>query len=133
MTTLGRRRFEGGTAAPRQARRWVTGLLSTSDDPGIDLRSPDLDDVLVMVSELATNAISHGGGGFEVSLLRSGDQVRIEVVDSSPAVPQAQWVPAGATSGRGLAIVDALSDAWGVTALEGGGKAVWFEARTSRR
>ena len=100
-------------------------MLGRGDD-GIDL-----DDVLVMLSELATNAVRHAGGGFEVALLDTADGVRVEVADSSPSVPQAQWVPAGATSGRGLAIVDALSDAWGVTALEGGGKAVWFEARAS--
>jgi anti-sigma regulatory factor (Ser/Thr protein kinase) len=128
MRALGRRRFEGGSDAPGQARRWVTGLLQTSTGAGVDL-----DDVLVMVSELTTNAVRHGGGGFEVALSASGDGVRVEVVDSSPAVPQAQWVPAGATSGRGLSIVDALSEAWGVTALEGGGKSVWFEARALRR
>lgn len=128
MKVVGRRRFEGGAGAPGQARRWVTGILDHADGPvGLDL-----DEVLVMVSELTTNAVRHGGGGFEVAMLLSRDGVRIEVADSSPAVPQAQWVPAGATSGRGLAIVDALSEAWGVTALEGGGKSVWFEARPAR-
>jgi anti-sigma regulatory factor (Ser/Thr protein kinase) len=128
VNALGRRRFDGDAGAPGQARRWITGLLRNGEGSAVDI-----DDVLVMLSELATNAVLHGGGGFEVALLVSGDGVRIEVADSSPAVPQAQWVPAGATSGRGLAIVDALSDAWGVTALEGGGKSVWFEARAPRR
>lgn len=122
-----RRRFEADSGSPRLARQWVRGLIAG------DLDGADLDDVQVMVSELATNAVRHGGGGFDVVVSRTAEELRIEVVDASPAIPQAQWVPAGATSGRGLAIVDALSESWGVTALEGGGKAVWFEVLTPAR
>ena len=124
MSGLGRQRFEADSAAPRLARQWVRGLVEE------ELAPVALDDVLVMVSELATNAVRHGGGGFDVVVATSDGELRVEVVDASPAIPQAQWVPAGATSGRGLAIVDALSESWGVTALEGGGKAVWFEVLT---
>jgi anti-sigma regulatory factor (Ser/Thr protein kinase) len=127
MHGLGRQRFEADSEAPRLARLWVRGLVES------DLAAVALDDVLVMVSELATNAVRHGGGGFDVVVATSGDELRVEVVDASPAIPQAQWVPAGATSGRGLAIVEALSESWGVTALEGGGKAVWFEVLTPAR
>jgi serine/threonine-protein kinase RsbW len=122
-----RQRFEADSEAPRLARQWVRRLV------GATLAPVALDDVLVMVSELATNAVRHGGGGFDVVVTPTRGELRIEVLDASPAIPQAQWVPAGATSGRGLAIVDALSESWGVTALEGGGKAVWFEVLTPAR
>ena len=84
-----------------------------------------------MVSELATNAVRHGGGGFEVRVFADGKRLRVELADASPDVPQLQWVPAGATSGRGLGIVESLSDEWGVTAEQGGGKSVWFEIATT--
>ena len=88
-------------------------------------------DVLLMVSELATNALRYAGETFEIRIMISGHDLRVEVADSSAGVPQAQWVSAGATSGRGLAIVESLSDGWGVTAERGGGKAVWFELRAA--
>jgi anti-sigma regulatory factor (Ser/Thr protein kinase) len=128
MHGLGRQRFDADSGAPRAARQWVRGLVEDA------VPAHALDDVLVMVSELATNAVRHGGGGFDVVVATTDEgELRIEVLDASPAIPQAQWVPAGATSGRGLAIVDALSESWGVTALEGGGKAVWFEVLTPAR
>jgi anti-sigma regulatory factor (Ser/Thr protein kinase) len=93
----------------------------------------ELHDVMVMVSELTTNAVKHAEGTFEVvaSLDGEGDaeRLRVEVHDADPTIPQVHWVPAGATSGRGLLIVETLSEAWGVNALEGGGKSVWFEVR----
>lgn len=92
----------------------------------------ELHDIMVMVSELATNAITHGGGRFEIEAWAENGDLRVEVLDSSPTVPQAQWVPAGATSGRGLLIVDTLSDSWGVTARNGGQKSVWFEVHELR-
>jgi anti-sigma regulatory factor (Ser/Thr protein kinase) len=123
---LGRQRFEGAPDAPRQARWWLAELLRRN---GLQ---HELHDVMVMVSELATNAVKHTGGGFEIGAWSDGTDLRVEVVDADPNVPQVQWVPAGATSGRGLLIVETLSDAWGVSAREGGGKAVWFELHTSR-
>ena len=126
MKQLGRQHFDGGTDAPRQARWWMAELLRRN---GLD---HELHDVMVMVSELATNAVKHGGGGFEVGAFVDADHLRVEVTDTDPNIPQVQWVPAGATSGRGLLIVETLSDAWGVTAREGGGKAVWFELQSNR-
>ena len=121
MKPLGAQQFGSNPDSPRQARWWLASLLRRN---GLD---HELHDVMVMVSELATNAVKHAGGSFEVSAYADGHRLRVEVGDTDPSVPQVQWVPAGAISGRGLLIVETLSDAWGVAALEGGGKVVWFE------
>ncbi|MGV9315509.1 ATP-binding protein [Streptomyces sp. NPDC003691] len=93
-----------------------------------------LDDVLVCVSELSTNAVRHGvppGRGYRIRVCRFPDGLlRIEVHDSGdafllPSLPE----PVTETeeeSGRGLLIVDALADKWGVGERLPG-KVVWCE------
>ncbi|MEV6163854.1 ATP-binding protein [Streptomyces sp. NPDC052052] len=86
-----------------------------------------LDDVLLCVSELATNALVHGvppGRGYLVRLLLRDDGrwMRVEVHDSGDGAPAVRE-PDG-ESGRGLLIVDALADAWGVGERDPG-KVVW--------
>ena len=86
-----------------------------------------LDVVNLLVSELVTNAVVHGGSEAEVSVVLTPDALRVEVGDQDPRLP----VPKGvaddwATSGRGLALVETLSKAWGVEEVEGG-KVIWFE------
>jgi hypothetical protein len=56
-----------------------------------------------------------------------GAGVRVEVVDGSPTMPVAGTLSAGALSGRGLALVQAMSTRWGAYHNTGGGKTVWFE------
>jgi polar amino acid transport system substrate-binding protein len=92
------------------------------------------DDLLLCVSELATNALLHGvppGRGYRVRLVRFEDAVRVEVHDSGGGVPRLRAAGGGAAGegagGRGLRIVDALADRWGVEGREGPGKAVWCE------
>ncbi|MFB8030596.1 MULTISPECIES: ATP-binding protein [unclassified Streptomyces] len=86
-----------------------------------------LDDVLLCVSELATNALVHGvppGRGYLVRLTLE-EQVRellVEVHDSGGGVPMVRE-PCG-ESGRGLMLVDALADRWGVGERDPG-KVVW--------
>ncbi|WP_369180390.1 ATP-binding protein [Streptomyces mutabilis] len=88
------------------------------------------DDVVLCVSELATNALLHGvppGRGFLLRLLPCGDGVRVEVHDSGGGVPAVPLDPDGADeSGRGLLLVSELADKWGVAEREPG-KVVWFE------
>ncbi|MFJ2832536.1 ATP-binding protein [Streptomyces sp. NPDC087263] len=89
------------------------------------------DDVLLCVSELATNALVHGvppGRGFRLSLRYEGDVLRVEVHDSGPGAPRiADDADEG---GRGLLLVAALSDKWGVAEREPG-KVVWCEWETA--
>jgi anti-sigma regulatory factor (Ser/Thr protein kinase) len=97
-------------------------------DWGLDARA---DDVLVCVSELTTNALRHGvppGRGYRLHLfLERPGSLRVEVHDSGDGTP-ALRAPEG-ESGRGLHLVEALADRWGV-GERNPGKIVWCEFRT---
>jgi len=88
---------------------------------------PVADDVILCVSELATNAATHSdsrksGGTFTVRTeSRPGADVRIEVEDNG-----GPWISAAPdpSHGRGLGIVRALADDWGITTTPAG-RAVW--------
>jgi anti-sigma regulatory factor (Ser/Thr protein kinase) len=86
------------------------------------------DDVEVIVSELATNAIRHSQTPFTVSLQAFERTLLLEVEDGSSAW-RARVAPAHVldTHGRGLAIVDLLCRDWGMAPLPDGGKSVWAE------
>lgn len=79
-----------------------------------------------LVTELATNAVIHAGTSFQVRLSLSGGLLRCEVTDASPQVPRPRRYALEATTGRGLSMIEQLSDAWGVKP-HAGGKTVWFE------
>lgn len=81
-----------------------------------------VDDALLIVTELATNALRHGAGQPILRLSVGAGHVRIEVFDDDPAPPVRR--PSGADGGWGLALVERLSLAWG-TASHGLGKVVW--------
>lgn len=83
-------------------------------------------DVLLIVSELATNAITAGGAGHvELRVWGTDDSVIIEVEDSSPVLPNPRVAADDDTSGRGLAIVEILAEEWGSRESVAGGKVVW--------
>ena len=79
-----------------------------------------------MVSELATNCIRHTGTEFELSIARSGREIRVEVSDRARGVPTKRSPGLEEPTGRGLQIVELLSEDWGVELAPGGGKTVWF-------
>jgi anti-sigma regulatory factor (Ser/Thr protein kinase) len=81
---------------------------------------------VLLTSELVTNAIIHARTRVVVTLRVVGDSVRIAVVDESTERPYPRPQPDQLGGGRGLMLVEALADSWGVSA-EGGGKSVWFE------
>src|SRR5262249_42586088 len=70
---------------------------------------------LLVVSDLATNAILHAMTPFRVTLRHVNRDVRIEVADGSGAMPVVRHYADDATTGRGLALVMASSRQWGVT------------------
>lgn len=84
-------------------------------------------DGLVVVSELATNALVHAGTSFELRLSRHPRSVRIAVLDHGPGTPEPLAPSTVRPHGRGLQIVDAMSSAWGVSGLKAGTKLVWAE------
>ncbi|MFC8277913.1 ATP-binding protein [Streptomyces sp. NPDC057271] len=93
------------------------------------------DDVLLCVSELATNALLHGvppGRGYRLHLhLGRPGPLRIEVHDSGDGTPAVRE-PSCGESGRGLFLVSALADRWGVGERHPG-KIVWCEFHRVRR
>jgi anti-sigma regulatory factor (Ser/Thr protein kinase) len=86
----------------------------------------DIDDVVLMVDELVTNAVVHGAGPVRLQLRRTGVSLVGEVSDAGPALPAAPPdQQAHAESGRGLWLVAMLSADHGVRP-EPYGKTVWF-------
>lgn len=84
------------------------------------------DDALLLTSELVTNAILHGRSGVTVEVEVGANSVRISVFDENSRHPAPVTEDPDALDGRGLALVDALSEQWGVEDRPLG-KAVWFD------
>ncbi|MET9603576.1 SpoIIE family protein phosphatase [Streptomyces sp. NPDC006512] len=85
------------------------------------------DEIELAADELMTNALVHTDGGGQVGLRLTADgRIRIEVEDTSSALPRRREAGDWAVSGRGLMLVDRLADAWGVEP-RGSGKRVWCE------
>jgi anti-sigma regulatory factor (Ser/Thr protein kinase) len=91
------------------------------------------DAVLLVVSELVTNALVHTQGPVRVDLTLRGDRVRVSVNDSSPRAPaKPVIVDWESTGGRGLLLVEAMSETFGSMPVAGG-KRVWSEIAVPRR
>ena len=141
------RPLPGGDTAPAVARRYVREV-------GAAWATDLLESVLLVTSELVTNAVRHGAGEVTLVVRTSTQTIRVEVCDGGvEPVPQPAGDPihgaahgAGgdggdrrdgadrrdsrqvSEGGRGLYIVDAVAGRWGVTyAHEPPGKVVWFE------
>ena len=110
------------TRAPGHAR-------ASLEDLRRDLDPEVVDSIRLLVNELVTNSVKFAGEGtIHVRLTRGEDQdaVRVEVLDDGPGFVPANPEPALTdTSGRGLFLVDAIADRWGVSM--DGRTCVWFE------
>lgn len=114
-----RHRFEPTLTAAGAARRFVDDVLRGWGHVAL------LPEAELVVSELATNAVVHTGQRFTVSLNRTGEnRVRIAVTDASPATPTMRGSDPYATNGRGIRIVAAVAQEWGVDESPDG-KTVW--------
>jgi anti-sigma regulatory factor (Ser/Thr protein kinase) len=91
-----------------------------------------VEDVRLVVSELATNALDHAHTTFLVRLEQADQVVLLTVQDGSSAVPRHMMAHVMNSGGRGMNIVALLSSDWGVIARPGRGKAIWA-AFTARR
>ena len=90
-----------------------------------------IDDVTLVVSELATNALVHAQTPFTVSLQAFDQTLLLKVEDGSRTGPVQVVGRVLDTGGRGLTIVAMLSRAWGADAHPDGGKSVWAEFNLS--
>jgi anti-sigma regulatory factor (Ser/Thr protein kinase) len=82
---------------------------------------------VLLTSELVTNAVRHGGAGVEVRYGVVGGALRVEVYDDGAGLPQVRRADSDDEGGRGLMLLEGLSERWGVRRARGGGKSVWFE------
>jgi anti-sigma regulatory factor (Ser/Thr protein kinase) len=79
-----------------------------------------------MTSEVVTNAMVHGAGEVTLGVACGGTTLRVEVGDDNAHHPSVRAGDDEAEGGRGMQIVGALADDWGVDATADG-KTVWFE------
>ncbi|MET8567866.1 ATP-binding protein [Streptomyces sp. NPDC004783] len=111
-----------------RARRWARSRLAGS---GIEADEPLAETLVLLVSELVTNAVVHTGRPAVLRLVLPGAvteeaTVRLEVDDDCGRAPVPRCPDGDATGGRGLALVDGLADRWGWS-REGAGKRIWCE------
>lgn len=108
-----------------EVRHWVDEVLA-------DLGEDDREDCVLVVNELVSNAFDHAGGPRHVRLRCSPEPrvVRVEVDDSTPGDLVLGQSRQSGSRGRGLTIVEHLSERWGVDARTKG-KTVWAEISCS--
>jgi anti-sigma regulatory factor (Ser/Thr protein kinase) len=81
--------------------------------------------MVLMVSELATNAVRHAQTDFTVAITYTDSMVEVSVSDRGGGTPLKRDPTHSEPTGRGLLIVDAFSDEWGIT-RSGKTTAIWF-------
>ncbi|MFB7410266.1 MULTISPECIES: ATP-binding protein [unclassified Streptomyces] len=107
-----------------RARRWARSRLVGS---GIGGDEPLAETLVLLISELVTNAVVHTGCPAVLRMLiAAGGGVRVEVADASDRPPRPRHAEGDDTNGRGLELVDGLADRWGWQP-EGAGKSIWCE------
>lgn len=123
-----------------RARRWARSRLAGS---GIGADEALAEVLLLLISELVTNAVVHTGCPAVLSLRlpETGvpgadgagpaggpgtETVRVEVADGSTRPPRRRYADGSESGGRGLELVDGLADRWGWRP-EGAGKSIWCE------
>lgn len=112
-----------------RARRWARSRLR---GPGIGVDDALAETLILIVSELVTNAVVHTGCPAVLRMVLPGvpaeppGTVRVEVADASDRPPLQRHADGEETNGRGLELVDGLADRWGWQP-EGAGKRIWCE------
>jgi anti-sigma regulatory factor (Ser/Thr protein kinase) len=113
------RTFPAEAMSATSARHFVVAMLEP-------LVRDDLVAVAALLTtELATNSVLHARSAIDVHVEVSSDRLRVEVCDAHPERPRRRRADPFGTFGRGLALVDHLSDRWGVSPRSSG-KGVWF-------
>ncbi|AUH43266.1 hypothetical protein CXR04_26645 [Streptomyces sp. CMB-StM0423] len=118
-----KRQFARDPAEVGRARDFVAAALGGIADAEL------LADIRLCTSELATNAVRYGppDRDFLVRVVTLHDTVRVEVHDTGDGCPRTRAPRHDDAHGRGLLVVAALADEWGVAERSGPGKAVWAE------
>jgi anti-sigma regulatory factor (Ser/Thr protein kinase) len=114
-----RRRFESSKDSIGAARRFVAQNLRGAP---VEV----LESVAVMVSELSTNALIHACSAFDVLVERTESSVVVAITDWGYGSPELHSPESTEPHGRGLRIVEALSDEWGTLSNSEEAKTIWF-------
>ncbi|WP_279537873.1 ATP-binding protein [Amycolatopsis acidicola] len=122
-TSSALRHLPPGLRSAGEARGFVTEALRSWAVP-----EDVVEDIVLVTSELVTNALEHGHGAVDVAVRRIGDVVRLSVRDEADAEPVLRQLTESSPRGRGLAMVAAISAAWGYDPAAPG-KWVWAEFR----
>jgi anti-sigma regulatory factor (Ser/Thr protein kinase) len=121
VAELARHRLPATDEAPRNARALLAAQLG-------ELLTVEQGQVAeLLISELVTNALRHTRSDVILVDVRTEARVRVSVTDQSARMPQRQSPGPDEPEGRGLMIVDELAEDWGIDALPGDGKRIWFE------
>lgn len=111
--------YDAQPESAAKARAFVRDCLELHDKPSL------IEAMRLVVSELATNALTHARTPFTVGIRGDEASVVLTVRDGSSSVPTPQNAKVFDSGGRGLAIVQHLSRDWGFAAPAGGLKSVW--------
>jgi anti-sigma regulatory factor (Ser/Thr protein kinase) len=122
---VARTRLPAEPSSAGAARRFVHEALRDA------LHASDIEVAALLTSELVTNAVLHAGTPVELVVRCRDGRVQIEASDSGPHAPRQLAWEEGSESGRGMTIVTALSDEWGVLPTAQG-KTVWFRCHASQ-
>ena len=117
-------------SAPGKARAFLEAHLETRPLPA----GVRLDDVVLTASELVTNAVQAGAGAIEINVRATERRIDLVVTDDAGGWPAPTHAGPDDTAGRGLSIVEQLSDTWDV-AVRPRGKAItasWFDEGSQR-
>src|SRR5262245_9075643 len=110
--------FPNAPSGVRDARCFVADALRGAE-PEV------LEAAVLMVSELATNAVVHTSSPFDIGIDQFDHEVRISVTDHGDGTPRLRTAGPNDTNGRGLGIVAAFAVEWGVDHAPHS-KTVWF-------
>jgi anti-sigma regulatory factor (Ser/Thr protein kinase) len=112
--------FASSVSSVRAARVFVTETLTGAPKAAVA-------DAVLVVSELAANAVTHASSAFTICVEQTPSHVRIEVRDRGAGEPRQQHPGSEQPYGRGLHIVNELTDDWGIDTHPEGGKTVWVD------
>lgn len=112
-------------AAPSAARRWVMDQIR-----GLDVPADSTQVLSLLVSEMVTNAVIHARTAITVGVTPLDGAVLVTVSDRNLVEPEQQPYSSSRPSGRGIALIEALAEEWGVVS-DDFGKTVWCTVRAS--
>jgi anti-sigma regulatory factor (Ser/Thr protein kinase) len=117
--------LEPNARSVRLGRDLIHRVLAGADEDRVETAA-------ILTDELVANAVTHGRPPISLAINQDARGVTVQVTDCGPGTPVPRSAAPVAESGRGLVIVDVLSDGWGVDDLPGG-KRVWFRIAANGR